>query len=164
MMAALARFRSVIVSPLSGVSDEAWEKFVYAMDVQPIGAVSSSGGFGSFDMRPRRLVELGLMSKLRYVRMLDGREVYEGKFVGIVDGLPLTRERFLNDITIQHEILAKSMVAYDEELKKMLAKLDGLSRAGVLAILHRGGRGALAKWPEMFSDTAALVARCQGCF
>ena len=162
MTSALARFRSFVASPLPGVLDTAWEKFLYALDTgAPIGATSPSGGLGSFDLRPRRLAELGLMSKLSYARGAPGkREICVGEFVP-----PMTRERFLSDVMVQNDALIASMVAYDEDLTTgELVRPEGLSRAGALAILHRGGRGALTKWPEMFDDTAALVARCEGCF
>lgn len=161
MMAAADRFRSTLTSPLPGVSAEAWARFYHALDVQPIDAVSASGGLGSYDLRPRRLVELGLGCRLRSRRTAPGgARVYVCDFVP-----PLSQRAFLHNPVTQYQVLVRSMVGYHQKLQSgELVRPDGVSLAGALAILHRGGRGALARFPDLFPDTRALYERAQGAF
>lgn len=149
------RFAPRMSSPLKGVSNAGWQSLVRALDVQAIDAISASGGLGSYDMRPRRLEEIGLMTNLRTLRTLEGRQVHEGDFVA-----PMTRDSFLKDPLVQYQALVKSMTLYYENL----GSFKGLSRSATLAVLHRGGRGALSAWPNLFTDTASLVVRCQAAF
>jgi hypothetical protein len=86
------RFTSSIHSPIAGVSDAAWERFRVALAVQAPGAISESGGFGSYDMRPRRLADLGYVGDLRCERTKSGRQVYRCTFLS-----PWTEERFLRE-------------------------------------------------------------------
>ncbi len=59
----------------------------------------------------------------------------------------------------------KSVVAYLDDIKGgRLTTPDGVSRAGAIAILQRGGRGALSAYPEMFSDTREVYERARECF
>ncbi len=154
------RFRSSQPSPLVGVSDAAWKRFVDALDVQAIKAVSPSEGLGAYDLRPRRLVELGYARRLHRTRTPAGRQVYTCEFVP-----PWTRDRFLGDAMAQYAALCRSMVLYAQDLASgKLVRPEGLSLAGALAILHRGGRGALADWPALFDDTRALYEAAQGAF
>lgn len=153
------RFKSGYTSPLKGVSDAAWEKFVYALNVQPIDAVSESGGLGCFDLRPRRLVELGIMENLRYERR--GKHVTQvGAFIA-----PQTKDLFLTNPMAQYEVLVRSMKAYDEDLSSgVIAKPAYAGRSGTLVVLHRGGRGALKKWPKVFSHTAKIYHAAKSLF
>ena len=154
-MSASAQFKSSYTSPLAGVSDEAWNRFVYAMDVQAMNAVSESGGFGSFDIRPRRLAELGLMTNLRSTRTDGGRQILTGDFV-----LPLSRERFLSSPVRQYNTFVLSITKYDEDIEAgKLEVPDGIEHSEALVILHVGGRGALAGWPDVFDSTKIRVKR-----
>jgi hypothetical protein len=155
------RFRSALArSPIPGVSDGAWARFVHALEVQPIRAVSESGGCGAYDLRPRRLVELGYAEDLRLERTQGGRQVYACRFKA-----PWTQDRFLADPVAQAAALRRSMVLYHEDLQGgAIRRPDGVSLAGALAILHRGGRGALEAWPDLFHHTRALYEAAQGAF
>lgn len=135
-------------------------RWVTALDAQPIDAVSPSGGLGSYDMRPRRLKELGLARSLKLERTSSGRQVYSCEFAP-----PITRERFLRDMILQAAVLAKSARGHFDDLSRTRASLpEGQTLAGALAVLHRGGRGALARWPDLFEDTRALWERARECF
>lgn len=154
------RFTSSIRSPLPGVSDAAWERFRVALAVQPPGATSESGGFGSYDMRPRRLADLGYVGDLRCERTKSGRQVYRCTFLS-----PWTEERFLRDIVAQHQTLAMSMKLYCLDLRcGKIQQPEGMSLAGALAILHIGGKGALRKWPHLFENTRARYEAARGAF
>ena len=122
-----------LTSPLAGVSDAAWRAFVAAMTVRPAVDALDSKGFGCFDMRPRRLAELGLAA-------------------------PTTFEE-------GYAAFAKSAAAYSDDIRDgRLVVPEGVSRAGALAILQRGGRGALAAYPDMFSATREVYDRAKECF
>jgi len=147
-------------SPLVGVSNDQWRTFLSALEVQPINAVSDSGGLGSYDIRPRRLVELGYATGLRYKRTEKGRQVQKCDFV-----LPWTQARFLVDPVAQYTALSRSMSLYHRALlSSELKKLQDVSIAGTLALLHKGGRGALEGWPKLFESTRALYEAAQGAF
>lgn len=61
---------------------------------------------------------------------------------------------------------AESLRAYDALLTSGEMKIPTeVSRSGALAILHLGGRRALAAWPEdRWTKTKAAVARANGIF
>ena len=154
------QFLSTLRSPLPGVSNAAWVRFAAALEVQAPHLVSASGGYGSYDLRPRRLVDLGYARAPRRVRTKAGRMIYVCEFVE-----PWTQERFLADLLAQHQALALSMRLYHQDLTAgKLQRPQGLSLAGALAILHVGGPGALRGWPTLFKNTRARFARAQGAF
>lgn len=174
MLNAEPRFSSSLKSPLPGVALPAWQRFVSALELEDVpGAaprlrrmdeVSVRGGFGSYDLRPKRLGELGYVTDLVRAggRAMRGRpQIYACRFVP-----PLTRERFLADPRAQLEALGKSMRGYQQDLEAgRLLRPAGMSLAGVLALLHCGGRGALAAWPgDLFDHTRAVYERARGAF
>lgn len=147
-------------SPLSGVSNEVWGKFYRTLKIQPSDQVSESGGLGAFDIRPRRLVELKYAEGLRTERTAKGRQIHVCEFF-----LPWTEEKFLEDSIAQYVAFRRSMLLYYTAMTSGELKLpEGVSKAGALAILHRGGEGALKSWPNIFSDTRAVFDRVQGLF
>jgi len=144
-------------SPLEGVSADAWQRLIAPLAVQTAGAISESGGLGTYGILPRRLVELGYATNLR---RLDGGKRQVCDFV-----LPWTQSRFLADPIAQYAVLVKSMRAYYDALRGGdLSKANEMTIAGALAVLHVGGRGALKSWPTLFSNTRALHDAAQGAF
>lgn len=168
-----ARFSSSLRSPLPGVALPAWQRFVVALELEDLpgggararrmDAVSARGGYGSYDLSPRRLHELGYVTDLvrkggaaRHRR----RHLYTCTFLP-----PWTAQRFLADAGAQLEALSRSMSGYLQDLQAgRLVRPAGCSLAGALAILHVGGRGALATFPELFPLTRAVYERAQGAF
>ena len=132
---------------LVGVSYETWRCFAAAMEVQPVSAVSSTGGLGAYAIQPRRLVELGGATRLRY----EG----EDGCVQVCDFVaPMTRERFLSDLRHQYGVFARSIMLYDQQLERgELVRPEGATRAETLAALHIAGRGVLKDWANMFERT-----------
>lgn len=154
------RLHAAIKSPLRGVSDSAWGRFVKAIEGPSVKAVSESGGFGLYDIRPRRLVELGCATNLRYLYKQGGRSIQACDFKG-----PWTKDRFLADLATQYNVFRRSMELYHADLTSgAIKKPDSVSLSGALAILHRGGKGALAAWPGLFEHTRALYEAAQGAF
>lgn len=134
--------------------------FYAALEIQGTKDISESGGLGAYDLRPRRLVELKYARGLRLVRTPSNRQVYECQFI-----LPWTQERFLADPFAQHAALTKSMQMYYAALQSgELARPKGASVAGALAVLHRGGRGALSAFPALFEETRALYEKTKELF
>ena len=160
-MSAMAhRFTSGPDSALVGVSADAWRRLIAALEVQPTGATSASGGLGSYDIRPRRLVELGYAMQLVSLRSDSGRQIHACNFIE-----PWSKARFLADPVAQYTVLVKSMRAYYDALRGgELVKPEEMTMAGALAVLHVGGRGALKSWPKLFENTQALYAASQGAF
>lgn len=156
----VGRFSSSMRSPLPGVSEAAWRHFVIAMETQSSESVSASGGLGSYDMRPRRLIEIGYAENLRRLSRRNRRQVQVCDLVA-----PWTVDRFLADPVIQLSVLGDSMADYQEELRRgKIQKPAEMSLAGALAVLHRGGRGALKSWPKLFHNTRALYLSAQQSF
>ena len=148
-------------SPLSGIASAEWSNFVNALVTQRLGDVSASNGLGWFEMRPRRLADLGIMSNLRRVSNKVNRQVYEGDFV-----LPLTMRKFLENPVIQYNTLVKSVIDHFDTHVNELKLPDDVSRSGALAILHRAGPGGLKTWStgKRFDDTISLFNRSNGIF
>jgi hypothetical protein len=159
--AAALRFVAGPKSPLPGVTDAQWFRLTAALEVQPIGAVSDSGGLGAYDIRPRRLVELKLATKLRYVQAPSGRWIHVCSFVP-----PMTGERFLSDLSVQSDVLSRSISVYYSALMggELTRPSEECSVAGALSILHRGGTGALKAFPDLFDDTRSLYSAAKEIF
>jgi hypothetical protein len=154
-----ARFSS-IPSPLKSATAAAWERLCCALEMQHLEEVSESGGLGMYDMRPRRLVELGYAHDLKTTRTAKGRQIHVCEFI-----LPWTQTRFLSNPLAQRTALSQSMRVYEGEiLSGKIVKPKDASISATLVILHRGGRGALKAWPEMFDETKALYERARGLF
>lgn len=150
------RFPSSLKSPLAGVPLSAWQRFVSALEVQPMDAVSAREGLGSYDIKPRRLADLGLVSLVRH----RGRPPAQTcRFLS-----PWTKDAFLADPGAQLVALGRSMRLYQQELQAgQRTRPEGMTLAGALALLHCGP-GALRAWPALFPHTRALYERAQGAF
>jgi hypothetical protein len=151
-------------SPLPGVSDEAWAKFVYICATAPRRHVSASNAYGMFEMFPRRLADFGLVTNLRRARAASGRVVWEGDFVA-----PLTAELFLSSLRAQYRAFCLSIVDYAERIARGHIKVSaaaGLTLSGVLALLHRAGPHGVESWTKgkCFETTRSLVERAHGVF
>ena len=152
----------LLKSPLVGVADAPWTDFVFSMKVGDRETVSGSNGLGLFDVRYKRLRDFGLVENVHYERdPVTNRSVQVAYWVP-----PLTRDLFLKSASAQYKVFVASMSAYFRELRaRELALPKGVSASGALAILHRGGPGALAKWGErQFEATRDLCRLCNGVF
>ena len=152
----------VLKSELAGVSNEAWTDFVLSMRAGALDAVSASNGLGMFDLRYKRLADLGLVENVRYKRdPITNRSVQVADWIA-----PMTREGFLKSARDQYKAFVLSMRAYAGALQSgALPAPPGVTLSGALAILHRGGPSALRKWGEQqFEQTRDLVKRVNGVF
>lgn len=147
-------------SPLDGVTDQAWARFVDALTIdddkgpnhgkpRPFNACTHAGGLGCFGILPRRLVDIDVA---RDVRVVDGKTIAIG-----VD------PSFRNPLA-QRDALAESMRRYDAEIAKITLPTE-MSRSGALSLYHRLGPEALAKWQKHKQEaTIALFRRANGLF
>jgi hypothetical protein len=152
----------VLPSELPGVSNEQWTDFVLMMKVGSLNTISSSNGLGMFDIRYKRLADMGLVTNLRYRQdVITRRSVQEADWVA-----PLTRDKFLKSAGVQLKVFSESCKDYFNWLKCEQVKLpEGATFSGALAILHRGGKSALAKWDQQqFESTLELYRRVNGVF
>jgi hypothetical protein len=155
MIAAVRFANTAVPSPLEGVSASAWRAFVTVLAVQPTSAISRCGGLGAYNIRPRRLVELG--------RATNFRRIGNRKVCDFIE--PWTQKRFLSDRVAQDAVLVKSMRAYYSALRDgSIKKPEDVSMSGALVLLHSGGRGALENWTEMFDGTKSLYELTKGLF
>lgn len=163
----------LLKSELASVSDERWTQFVFAMKTAAIDSVSGSCALGAWEMRPKRLADLGLMTNLKYGRTSLHRLACDGDFVGDVDPKKssLTKKMFLEHQGVQYRVFATSMRRYIDGLTDGTIPqgdiVDGMTMSGALAILHRCGPSGLKKWSNesaRFSDTVDLYNRVNGLF
>jgi len=157
----------VLRSEIEGVTDSQWTDFVLALATATLGSVSASNAMGMFELKPRRMADVGLLKNVRCTESPTGRLVWVGDFVA-----PMTSKKFLSDADAQYRALGDSMRdymsrMYDGEIDCDVEALpEGMSLSGALAILHRCGPTGLRKWldEDRFSDTVALYERCNGIF
>jgi hypothetical protein len=158
----------VLQSPIPEVTDEGWTQFAVAMKTQDPTVVSASNGLGMFDMKPRRLADLGLMKIIGSTRSPARRMAWLGEWVS-----PLTQDKFLATPNLQYRAFAASMKRYVGGLRDGSVPLpDGglppeMTLSGVLALLHRCGPNGLKTWSDAgkrFPATIALFEATNGLF
>lgn len=156
----------LLASPLDGVNDEAWTEFAVALRTAAPWAVSASNGLGAWEMKARRLADLGLVDpkSLSCKRSPAGRMAWVGKFVA-----PLTQKKFLDNAKLQYETFVRSMQDYVSKIDsgEIGCEDDTMTLSGALAVLHRCGPRGLERWQnesKRFSDTLALFERANEVF
>lgn len=157
----------LLKSEIASVSAEQWTRFALAMKTAAVDSVSGSNALGAWEMRPKRLADLELMTNLRYGRTPFGRLACDGDF-----RLPLTKRKFLENAGVQYRVFVTSMRRYvdgltDGTIAQPSDTPTDMTLSGALAILHRCGPGGLVKWSDKasrFSDTADLYNRVNGLF
>ena len=160
----------VIQSALENVSDRAWTDFVLAMKIAEPSAVSSSNALGMFELKPRRLADLGLVKNVAAVTTRSPHEssrrmLWAGEWVS-----PMTQDKFLASPRAQYAVFAESMKRYVDAIDKgeieVPVETEELTLSAGLAVLHRGGPHGLVSWSqgERFPLTVALVERTNELF
>ncbi len=151
-----------IRSPLDGVDEIAWARFLHALTIDDdrglnqgkprrFNARTYAGGLGCFGILPQRLVDLKI---IKTVAVRNGRA-----HANLTDKSVI---RFLTNPLIQRDALISSMQKYDHELPTLPEKM---TRSGALALCHRLGPKALTKWQEhQEATTMALFQRANGLF
>jgi len=146
--------------PIDGVEQDAWERFVRACATgKRLGAVSETNALGIFELRPRRLADLGILRNLRRTQPGEHgpKAIWIGCFVDAAFGVQL-RKRF----EVQYQVFCASVREHADRLMSgALKRPESLTLSGALAALHRAGEGALER---LNPKTAALVESANGLF
>lgn len=155
---------AALLSPLSDVSDDAWAGFVRTMATGALGAVTSHNALGLFELSPRRLADLGYLSKrhLKRRKSAAGKTIWTSVFVP-----PLTSDQFLSSPWLQYRAFTESMRDYASRMAAGVIEVpEGMSRAGALAVLHRAGPGGLSSWArgKRLPATERLLSAVEGIF
>jgi hypothetical protein len=154
--------RTVMPSPIEGVSDQLWTAFVKKMGTAKLDTVTPVG-IGAFQTSVRRLVDFGV---LKDPRKENG--TWTAEWV-------VSKPKLLSDPRLQYKIFERSMVSYarmiKDRYKNAITQYTTLS--GLLAVAHCAGPEGLGKWiqedpnsPERtkFKRTAALYEAVNGIF
>ena len=158
----------VLKSELKDVSDAAWTNFILALKTASLGSISASNSFGMFELRPKRLCDLKMMTKPKSMRSPNGRLIWAGNFI-----VPLTQKIFLCTPGIQYKALVLSLKHYIDGIENgqifipKYASGKGMTLSGALSILHRSGPNGLKNWideKKRFPETVALYEKCNGIF
>lgn len=130
-----------IKSPLPTASDQAWTQFVRVMVVAPLGAVSDGNLVGMFQMTPRRLADIGILTPPRRSRNGGGKTIWVARFKS---GAP---SDFLKSVPKQYDAFQRSMVDYTMRMDAgEITRPESVSLSGALAVLHRAGPAGLRSW------------------
>lgn len=165
----------VLPSPLEGVPDDDWTRWVIAMRTGETSDIGDSGALGMFAFKLRRLADIGLMNNVAPTNARKtGRMSWTGDWVA-----PLTRDAFLNSPSIQYRALAASTQLYmnalaDGEITQPTFA-DGdkaetekeISLSGALALLHKCGPRGFEQWgneSKRQPSTVALFGATNGIF
>jgi hypothetical protein len=159
---ATAKISGMLVSPFKDVSDFAWTRFVTTLEIDDdrgpnrgkprrFDARTNAGGLGCYGIPVRRLVELHVL-----------KEVFVSKGKAIANPRDPRVVIFLADPLLQRDVLVASMKRYNLALSSLPA---GMTKSGALALCHRLGPQALAKWAKhQEPSTVALFRRANGLF
>jgi hypothetical protein len=150
-----------LASELPGVTDEAWADFVRGMATRGATDISEGNALGMFELTPRRLADLGYVEGLQRT-CVRGRTMWVAKFKG-----KMTSAKFLRNPRAQYAAFVKSMKDYADKISAgVIRKPEGMTLAGALAILHRGGPNGLQNWErgERFATTEMLYNRVAEAF
>ena len=149
-------------SPLQGVTDDQWTRFVAIMMTEPTTAVGPSNELGAFQFKPRRLVDLGILrGHLERTRSEKSNRV----IWATAEQEDRDRaEAFLKSIRAQERAFTKSCVDYASKIASgEISKHPSTSLSEALAILHRSGpKGLSSRW--VFPATQALADKAAGIF
>lgn len=152
----------LLKSELRGVSDVAWTEFVRVMKRSSPNAVSASHSLGMFEMKLRRLADLGLIKNVQTQR--TSRTAWVGEWVA-----PMSEKAFLASPTAQYKVFQRSMEDYVERIRSgQIEMVDpDMTLSGALAVLHRCGPSGLVSWQDeerRFPETVALYEAANGLF
>jgi len=130
-------------SPIRCVSVRSWLIFTTRLARHPLGYTSSRGQLGTFGIDPRRLVDVGLATR---VTKTDVGGV--GKW-SVSFAAPLTTEKFLVDLPTQYEAFKQSTMALVPLAEQFVGRdIDGAmcTLSGLLGVGHAAGSSAVAGW------------------
>jgi len=137
-----SKLPKTFTSPLSGVTDDAWTKYVNAQKRGKLNTVSPGYALGLWQTGMRLLQDIGMAKNVKLVPVGD-RQVYKGDFVP-----PLTLDTFLGDAAIQYEAFRRATVRDANHLRSKFADVlknpeTKVTLSGLLGVSRYAGlRGA----------------------
>lgn len=157
--------RRCLPSPIEGVSDEAWTRWVAAMRVGYAGTVSDTSKLGLFGFKVQRLADLNLVYD---VAPTNARETGHMAWT-CTWRPPLSQEAFLTNQKLQYAALVSSTRLYALAIASGEIEVpdSDLTLSGALALLHKCGPRALAHWDDEATrrpTTVRLVEATNGLF
>lgn len=163
-----ARPLGALASPIEGVSDEDWTRWVVAVRVSEPSAISKTSALGMFAFKPRRLADLGLMKNVTTGNARKtGHLIWTGEWVE-----PLTQDAFLDNPSIQYRALVASTQIYAHALAECEIAWpevgdEEITLSGALALLHKCGQRGFEQWGDAEKrrpSTIALFEATNGTF
>lgn len=158
-------------SPLPGVGDELWSRYVRRSRVARPSAVSPDNRYGCFALSARELADAGWLLDARK-EQVGGRLCWTGTWAPDRDEL-----RFLRSADEQHEALATLARLHARVVEERHRGLVGqvvegqpATLSGLLGVCRRAGLGGLRGWAtdaaqrRKFPETTAAYARLNGIF
>lgn len=158
-------------SPLAGVDDEAWSRYVRRSRVARPSAVTPDNRHGCFAFSARELADAGWLLDARK-ELVNGRLCWTGTWAPDRDEL-----KFLRSVEEQHEALAALARLHARVVTGRHADLIGTdiegqpaTLSGLLGVARRAGLGGLRGWAgdaaqrRKFPETTAAYARLNGIF
>ena len=160
-----AKKATIAPSPIDGISDEAWTKFVKRMGTGKVSDMSPRG-VGIFGMTIRRLVDLGA---LKDPRKENG--VWTADFA-------VPKETLLSNSKLQYTLFSRSMQGYAKAImsgdmaKAIGSNIEGqqASLSGLLGVASQAGMLGLGKWiaddppRKKFQTTITIYNHVNGIF
>lgn len=139
------------VSPIEGVTDIAWRRFVRMMEGRDPREVSPSLHLGLYNIGYHRLRELGLATDVKQVPKGE-RRVWVGKLKP-----PLTLGVFLASPTLQYGVFVKDVIDRLPLIAPFVGReIEGrrASLSGLLAAVKLAGRKGFLSWVESETERA----------
>jgi len=151
---------TLLPSPLPNVPSEKWTAFVRVMLTAPIASVGPSNELGAFALMPRRLVDLGVLKKLKRTKSKSSQRTI---WAAATTEDHERATSFLMSLSLQMRIFIQSMKDYYSSLEKDGLKLPpNMTTSGALSILHKAGPSGLKG--ERFPATQKLFEKANGIF
>jgi hypothetical protein len=162
----------VYESPLEGVDDADWTRYVRRARVAKVDSVSPSYRLGTFALSARELADAGLMSSA-YKGEYKGRKgVWLGEWAEgrSLDAFLASAQQQYDAMVELTRIQARYVFEYLED--KLGTDIDGqkVTLSGLLAVARKGGRSGVRQWVgseedrAAFPESGALFARFNGLF
>jgi len=161
----------VFQSPLDGVTDEAWTKFVKRSRSARPSTVSAKYQLGMFAMTARDLADAGFMTTAQK-QDEDGHSVWMGEWAPgksldeFIASPQQQYDAFMALTKLHATVIGKQKVSIiGEEIEGQKATLSGL-----LAVAKKAGLGGLASWVKSakerstFKDTTERYQQLNGIF
>jgi hypothetical protein len=156
--------KTVMPSPLDGVDDIAWTKFVKKMGTGRLDSVTPKG-IGSFQISVRRLTDFGIL-----------KDPKKENGTWTADWI-VPKDKLLTTPRLQYKIFERSMVNYARNIKDKYPDQIGktfegtpATLSGLLAVAHVAGASALGQWigdtaqRAKFKHTSAAYTSANGIF